>query len=117
MAGPTVTSAIPSRTKLSDEVGFTHSYIDIEFDVPVQEFRLNLLGVSYDTGTIVHQESKDVSNLSLKTVGESQSLSVKEIREFDGIVTAEVDYTELGQEGSNKINIYGQSQVTKVWTS
>lgn len=117
MAGPIVIEVTSDRNKLSDEPGFTIANLTITFDEPVQAYTVNSLGVSYDTGTIVHSDNKNVSKLVNRTVSDVSGETILSIREFTGDVDAEVDYTELPSEGDNKISIYGQSQATKVWTS
>ncbi|MFS1518481.1 LamG-like jellyroll fold domain-containing protein [Bacillus sp. SCS-151] len=84
---PKVVNFQLDKQKISDENGQDISQVTFQFDVDVTEWRINVLGTSQDTGTI----AADGGNVSSNTE-----------------ITAEIDYTELYQEGQNRINIYGK---------
>jgi len=116
MAAPQVLSIIPSLNTLSDEPGFTIANVDITFDQPVATFVVMIMGASHTTGTLAHREARDVEWLATKTVDEVALMTVEEVMQLEGTLTAEIDYLELYQEGSNVVNIYGLSVDTLEWT-
>ena len=116
MSAPQVTSIATDLNTLSDEPGFTIANVNITFDQPVAAFVVRILGASYTTGTLAHREAKDVEWLALKSVDEVATMTVEEVMQFEGTLTAEIDYTELYQEGNNQVNIYGLSVDTLEWT-
>ncbi|MDX8365490.1 hypothetical protein [Cytobacillus sp. IB215665] len=63
------------------------SVVIFSFSEDVQAWTVNVLGTSHDTGQVA-------DNGGGTTAGT--------------VITAEVDWTELYQEGQNRINIYGQ---------
>lgn len=97
-----------SRTKISDEPGYDKCYVTVSFDVPVQGFSVNAIGVSWDTGMICHWESRHINDLKNQKVSDAKLRTVQDVRQMEGDLVAEIDYTEIYQEGDNRINIYGQ---------
>lgn len=83
---PTVTSV--SRSIISDEVGANIVNIKFTFDIDVTSWSVNVMGVDQITGTIA--DSGGVVTAGVE-------------------ITATIDWTELYQEGQNKVNIYGQN--------
>jgi hypothetical protein len=118
MSEPIVTIVSVDRVKISANDGVNKSIVTFAFDVPVQAYTVNDLGVSYNTGTIADSKSLYVSDLSNNTVSSISSKTVKEIRQIDETVNiqAEIDHNELSQEGDNRINIYGKS-LDGTWSS
>lgn len=138
-----------SRSKISDEPLVDRALIEFSFDTPVIEYKVNVLGVSPNTGfvadagarTVDTEKNKTVDQTKLMTVDEAmfiQSLqitlrTVEQIRTYTvdqtklmtvdealriyntGTLTAEIDWTELYQEGSNRVNIYGRN-IKNEWT-
>lgn len=81
------------HTKISDEIGINESRIVFTFDQDVTNWTVNVLGASHDTGTIADS-------------GGSVSANTQ--------ITAIISWTELYQEGENRVNIYGQNNIG--WT-
>lgn len=92
---PKVISIVTDNTKISGVNGKDRAIISFSFDKDITEYVARVLGVSYDTGTLAH---RTIINATSGT-----------------ILTAEVDYTELYQEGINRVNIYGKGTDGK-WT-
>lgn len=82
-----------SSPKISDEPTKNISTVKFKFDMDVTSWKVNVLGVSPDTGILI-----DSGNTVLK----------------DTEITIQIDWTELQQEGVNRINIYGYNGV--FWT-
>jgi len=85
---PKATITSVSRDKISDETGVDKSTIKFTFDQDIIQWTVNVMGSSHDTGIIADY-------------GGAVSAGVE--------ITAEVDWTELYQEGQNRVNIYGQN--------
>jgi hypothetical protein len=92
---PTVTIISVSHNKISGQEGINSSIITFKFDVDVSEWRVNVIGSSWDTGLLAD------SGGGIVTAGTE--------------ITAIVDWTELYQEGANRINIYGKN--ASGWTA
>lgn len=119
MPQPIVTSITLEKPTLSDETNFQNGNILFTFDQDVIAYSVKCLGTSYNTGQNVEEGNKYVSTQAINyTVAEASLISVKDFSVFPtpNIITAEISYTELYQEGANRINIYGQS-VDKIWSS
>jgi hypothetical protein len=74
--------------KISDETNMNIAQVKFSFDMDVSQWKVKVLGTSHDTGTLADS-------------GGSVSTGTE--------ITAEIDWTELYQEGDNRINIYGLS--------
>jgi hypothetical protein len=85
---PSVTVTSISKQKISDEVGMNASVIKFTFDTDVTAWKVNVMGVSYDTGTVADSGGAVTAGAE---------------------VTAVVSWDELYQEGDNRVNIYGQT--------
>lgn len=144
MSIPKVILLNADRSTLSDESGFSNTNLEIKFDIPITEFKVKVMGVSHDTGTLAHREAKDIENLrnqnvsdikitqlkylnqfineqsiqeiSMKLVSELIDKSILSIYGNSGSLNAIVDYLELYQEGNNQVNVYGKSIDTGEWT-
>lgn len=77
-----------SKMKISDEDGMNQSIISFSFDQDVTEWKVMVNGTSWDTGTVADSGFSGTANQT---------------------ITATIDWTELYQEGSNRINIYGKN--------
>jgi hypothetical protein len=77
-----------SRNTISDEPNMDRATVTFTFDQDVTEWKVNVLGSSHDTGTIADSGGAVTQGTE---------------------ITAEIDYTELYQEGQNRINIYGKN--------
>lgn len=84
---PNVTILSVSEEKISNQPNKNVSIIEFMFDKPVLEWRVNVFGSSWDTGFLADSGGASQANEPL---------------------FAEIDWTELQQEGKNKINIYGK---------
>lgn len=106
-----------SNTKISDEQDYDKSVITFSFDVPVVEFTVNVLGTSYSSGKVAEKGSKTVDEMMKYSVDEMLSFTVDSSMSFSSgeELSAEVDWTELYQEGDNRVNIYGRS-LNNEWT-
>jgi hypothetical protein len=82
-----------SKNKISRETSQDRTYIKFSFDKDVTEWCVRSNGTSYNTGLLADSGGA-------VTAGQE--------------ITAEIDYSELYQEGQNRINIYGN--VNGVWT-
>jgi hypothetical protein len=93
---PIVTIVSVSVTKISDETGKNACNVTFSFDQDIVEYTVNVLGTSHDSGTVADSA---VSNVTANTE-----------------ITAEIDYTELYQEGNDQVNIYGKN-ASGTWSS
>ena len=84
---PVVTISDTSRNKISDESGSDTSEITFSFNVDVQAWEVRVMGSGNGTGTLADSGGS-------VTAGQD--------------INAIIDWTELYQEGDNKVNIYGQ---------
>ena len=125
MAEPRVTSISIDKPIISDEVGFDKGVITFTFDQDITAYSVRCNGVSFDTGISVEDylnQSQNILSLSQYTIGELSQRTMSSLTFTNPIIpkttpiTAEVDYTELYQEGENRINIYGQS-VDGIWSN
>lgn len=91
---PQINITSVSSFKLSNNQGMNSSLVSFKFDQDVDQYRLSTLGVSHDTGNIIVDE-----------VGVIQ----KEVEVIQAIY-----YSDLYQEGENRINIYGKNSAG--WT-
>lgn len=89
---PTIT--LVSKSKISDEPNMDRSYITFKFNEDVTQWTVNVLGVSHDTGFVADSGGAVTANTE---------------------ITAEIDWTELQQEGQNKVSIYGKNNAG--WTN
>lgn len=118
LPSPIVNIISVSRDKVSDEDGADKVYITFNFDVDTLEFTVNVNGISYDTGIVAHRGgAKSIADLASMTVGELAQNTVQSIAIVVAgyNIVAEIDWTELYQEGQNRINIYGKS-ADGIWT-
>lgn len=104
-----------SRTKISDESGMQKSNVTFSFDVPVQAYTVNVIGVSWDTGMVADKGSRFISDIKSQKVSDVKLKTVADIRKIQGDIIAEIDWTELYQEGNNRVNIYGKD-LNGSWT-
>lgn len=131
-----------TRFKISSVPGNDVSYVKFSFDRPVVEYSVNVLGTSHNTGIIAGRGRKTVDQYKDKTLDElSERVLVEELYNFiinniqeqtlkefyertvdeiatyrkDEIIVEEVDYTEVYQEGVNRVNLYGKSK-EGIWT-
>lgn len=93
---PNVTINNVDRYTISNITGFDVAEVKFEFDTAVSEYKIKVLGVSHDSGTLAGS-------------GAAGYLANEEITEY-------VDDEELQQEGSNRINIYGKEQTSGYWS-
>lgn len=105
---PTIKSI--SKTKISDEPGMNVSLVTVTFDVPIQAYTFNLLGISQDTGTVVDSNSRYIRDIKSQSVSNVKLRTVRDIRaiEANTDIVATIDWNELYQEGENRINVYGK---------
>jgi chitodextrinase len=85
---PMLTDLTASRLKISDETGVNSLTLTFEFDMDVSAWTVNVLGVDPFTGTVADS-------------GSSVTMGTP--------ISAVVEWTELQQEGSNRLNIYGRT--------
>lgn len=87
------------------------------FDDNIQEYSVNVMGSSYDTGTVADSHSLNIATTKYETVLDLKSKTVKDLKQIDASVniTAEIDSSELYQEGDNRVNIYGKD-MSGNWT-
>lgn len=78
-----------TRIKISKKNTVDRSIVTFKFDTDVNEWTVRVSGVSYDTGILADSGGKLAAGVN---------------------VTAEIDWSELYQEGQNKVNIYGKSK-------
>jgi hypothetical protein len=115
---PIVTSINLDKPILSDELEFQNGYVTFTFDQDVIAYSVKCIGTSYNTGINVEEGNKYVSSQATNfTIVEASLISVKEFRAFpaETLISAEISYTELYQEGENRINVYGES-IDKIWS-
>jgi hypothetical protein len=119
MAEPIVTITNVELIKLSDELGFQNADITFRFDTDVYAYTVRCLGNSFANGVDCQSEVKDVvSQATVNSVASARATNVRDFTSFPANteITAEIDYTELYQEGNNQINIYGKS-FDGIWSS
>lgn len=115
---PTVTILNISKLKISDEEGMNKTDITFTFDTDVSKFTVNVNGVSHDTGIVAHSGGGlTVLQLANMTVFDLAQQTVQQISFIVAgyEIVAEIDFTELYQEGANRINFYGKN-LDGVWT-
>ncbi len=115
--GPIVEILEISRSILSHNPGYTISNVIFKFLEDIKGYSLNSLGNSPDTGGILSRVFKDVETMALSTVEDLAQLTVKELRmiENNTLLFENVLSFDLTNEGSNRMNIYGQN-FEGVWT-
>lgn len=91
---PSVTSLTVSSSKISKNVGKNITNITFKFDQDVAEWKAVVFGTGPDSGVICDSGGAVPSNVEILAV---------------------VDSSELYQEGSNRINIYGKNS-SGLWT-
>lgn len=91
---PLPTLLVATRSKLSDEISKNVTNLTISFDKDVTEWTVNVLGSDPFTGTVADSGGTVLAGAE---------------------ITAIIDWTELYQEGQNRINVYGKT-ATGVWT-
>lgn len=91
---PSVTIISISRNKLSDEPSMNVSTVSFRFNMAVSAWTVNVNGSSWDSGRVADSGG----TVSAETA-----------------ITAQIDWTELYQEGQNRINIYGKN-TSGIWT-
>lgn len=84
---PKVTVVSASKQKISDEPNMDRSIVTFKFDKDVTQWTVNVLGASHDTGFVADSGGTVIAGTE---------------------IVAEIDWTELQQEGQNKVNIYGK---------
>lgn len=94
VAIPKATIISQSRNKISKIETVDRSIVRFKFDQDVTEWKVRTGGSNPDTGILADNGNEVKAGVE---------------------ITAEVDWTELQQEGQNKINIYGKN--TAGWTS
>jgi lysozyme len=114
---PVVTITSLELTKISDEAGFSSSDITFQFDIPVIAYTVRCTGTSHDSGIDVGSKDKYVRTTANMTVLEASAIAVADLSIFPALtdITEVIDYTELYAEGTNKVNVYGQSE-GGLWT-
>jgi len=85
---PTANIISVSKPKISRISGQDRTYITFKFDKDVQAYKVMVGGVDYNTGLLADSGGAKTANTE---------------------IVAEIDYSELSIEGSNRITIYGQS--------
>jgi hypothetical protein len=117
MAIPYVTTINVGRNILSDEVGFQQTDLKFSFDVPTISYTVRSNGVGFDTGIELERKELTVLKYSTENVASLANMTVQEMRVMleNTENTVELLYTDLNQEGANRINIYGLSE-TGEWT-
>jgi hypothetical protein len=110
LSSPVVTITDVSTYKVSDKEGKDTCLATFEFDKAIQEYTVNVLGTSHETGTVADREGKLVSDMDDLLVTALDDMTVEEARQFNAEVpiTADIDNTELYQEGDNRVNVYGK---------
>lgn len=83
------------NNKMSDEPNMDRATITFKFDKDVTEWRVRTVGSDHETGTLADSGGAVAANTN---------------------IIAEVDWTELYQEGQNRINIYGKG-IDGQWTA
>lgn len=117
MNSPNVEIKHISNYKISDEVGKNNSLVTFSFDEPIVEYKVNVLGVSPNTGKVVESGSRTVDEMKNYTVDQMLNFTVDDARSIspETDIIGEIDWTELYQEGENRINIYGRN-LNNEWT-
>jgi hypothetical protein len=118
MAIPYVTISNITKTKLSDEVGFQTTDLTFSFDTPVYIYTIRCNGIDYQTGVEIERKELTVAKIKEEqTVASLRNLTVQDMRIIlaNTPITIEVAYTDLYQQGENRINVYGKSD-TDEWT-
>lgn len=85
---PICTIVSLSKSKISDESGMNQSLLTFKFDQAVTEWRVRTIGVDPDTGILADSGGAVAANTE---------------------IIARIEWNELYQEGSNRINIYGRN--------
>jgi hypothetical protein len=91
---PTPTIVSISQNVISDEVGKDICTVTFTFDTDVVAWEVRVLGTGHGTGTLADSGGAVASGTQIQAV---------------------IDWTELYQEGVNRVNIYGQSSTG--WTA
>lgn len=121
---PNVTIVSVSRTKISYEPGDNTADVTFNFDKDIKAYTVNVNGTSNGSGTVVKSgggsaqtvaqlQSETVSTVATETVGQLNQANIP----AGTNITVTVDNTEMYQEGSNRVNIYGQSAADNSWTT
>jgi lysozyme len=122
---PNIQSITVDHTKISHQIS---SNVTFSFDKDVKEYRLNINGASYSTGTIIASGGSIVSggltvgSLATMTVSSVSGNTVAYLKGTanpivsGSAITVTIDWSEMLQEGDNRINIYGRSQADDSWT-
>jgi hypothetical protein len=116
---PSVNIVGISLPTISDEIGMNKTNITFTFDIDVTEYTVNVIGTSHLTGRVAHTgNALNIMEMANMTVLELSQQTVKQVGVIVGgtEIVAEVDYTELYQEGMNRVNIYGKN-TEGVWTT
>jgi hypothetical protein len=119
LSEPKVTSISVTQPILSDEIDFQKGNVRFTFDQDVVAYSVKCVGTSYNTGRNVEEDDKYVSTQAINfTIAEASLISVKEFMVIpaETLISAEVTYTELYQEGVNRVNVYGKS-VDGIWSN
>jgi hypothetical protein len=87
-SAPSVSSLSSSRDTISDESGADISTVTFSFDTDVIQWTVNVSGTSPETGIVADYGGSVVAGNN---------------------IVATIDWTELEQEGPNRINIYGMN--------
>jgi hypothetical protein len=90
---PSVTVISVDHVKISNKSGIDRAIVTFKFDTDVTSWSVNVMGTSQTTGTIAESGGAVMSGIG---------------------ITATIDYSELYQEGGNRVNIYGQNSLG--WT-
>lgn len=106
-----------SKTKVSDETGMDKCNVTFEVNENFHEYKLNINGVSYDTGTNIEHGQRTVEWIATNETVESlaQNYTVESMARFISPITVEIDDSELINEGTNRINIYAKN-TSNVWS-
>lgn len=126
---PLVTIDSISRTKLSAQTGDNTSVVTFHFDKDVSAWTVNVNGADHTTGTVAGSGSgagtpgETVANLQSMTVSTVDTYTVGQLAGGQSQpITAgtqlqvTINNTEMYQEGSNRVNVYGQSNADGTWT-
>ena len=119
MAEPKVTSISIDKPILSDEEGFNKGSVRFTFDQDVIAYSVKCVGTDHNTGRNVEEGDKYVSTQATNfTIAEASLISVKDFQVIpaETLISAEITYTELYQEGQNRVNVYGES-VDRIWST
>lgn len=114
---PNVVITNVSAYKVSGCTGSNLSLATFHFDADIQAYSINVLGVSHNTGVVADFLTMDIASLKFQSILDLKAKSVKELKQIDlnTNITAQIDSTELYQEGNNRINIYGKD-MSGNWT-